>query len=109
MEKVYDMTRIDLLVLSKFRTDQGGGESRKLGLADFTYEVMFGLKRKGFSDARLAKPVRCQIGKTLRKPAVTIRCSGPFMFIDVRAAGICPSTAPWAYPHTKMLKVPAIK
>ena len=93
VEKVYDMTRIDPWFLVQIQ-DLIKEEARvsKLGLADFTYEVMFGLKRKGFSDARLANLLGVT-EKTLRKKRHELGVRPVYKRVDTCAAEFASSTA----------------
>ncbi len=93
VEKVFEMSHVDPWFLVQIQ-DLIKEEAKvaKLGLVDLTYELMFRLKRKGFSDARLATLLGVT-EKTLRKKRTELGVRPVYKRVDTCAAEFASSTA----------------
>ncbi|RDE18892.1 carbamoyl-phosphate synthase large subunit [Motiliproteus coralliicola] len=93
VEEVYNISAIDpwfLVQIEDLIKDEG--TVSKLGLADLNADLVFGLKRKGFSDARLAKLLGVS-EKAFRKERNKLGVHPVYKRVDTCAAEFATDTA----------------
>ena len=93
VEEIYNISGIDPWFLVQIEDlIQDEGTVAKLGLADLNYDLVFGLKRKGFSDARLAKLLGVT-EKEFRKRRQNLDVLPVYKRVDTCAAEFATDTA----------------